>query len=166
MYAGHDGNVYKNTGSGWEKYNNGSNSWNSVNTQQAQEQAHQQAQNYEQQHPESQANMQQREQSFNQERSSGGTSSQNLNSECRTANEGPCRVPTTSVPVEVVPAGVGVADTVGVVMEAVDGVGVAAAVDDGADLQQYRHSRRDDRKLKNGDRKIRIGRRTSHEFTQ
>ena len=30
MYAGHDGNVYKNTGSGWEKYNNGS--WNSVNT--------------------------------------------------------------------------------------------------------------------------------------
>ena len=29
MYAGHDGNVYKNTGSGWEKYNNGS--WNSVN---------------------------------------------------------------------------------------------------------------------------------------
>jgi hypothetical protein len=30
MYAGHDGNVYKNTGSGWQKYNNGS--WNSVNT--------------------------------------------------------------------------------------------------------------------------------------
>lgn len=29
MYAGHDGNVYKNTGSGWEKYDNGS--WNSVN---------------------------------------------------------------------------------------------------------------------------------------
>jgi len=28
MYAGHDGNVYKNTGSGWEKYSNGS--WNSV----------------------------------------------------------------------------------------------------------------------------------------
>ena len=28
MYAGHDGNVYKNTGSGWEKYDNGS--WNSV----------------------------------------------------------------------------------------------------------------------------------------
>jgi len=30
MYAGHDGNVYKNTGSGWQKYDNGS--WNSVNT--------------------------------------------------------------------------------------------------------------------------------------
>src|SRR5262249_10993441 len=28
-YAAHDGNVYKNTGNGWEKYNNGS--WNSVN---------------------------------------------------------------------------------------------------------------------------------------
>jgi len=29
VYAGHDGNVYKNTGNGWEKYDNGS--WNSVN---------------------------------------------------------------------------------------------------------------------------------------
>jgi hypothetical protein len=29
MYAGHDGNVYKNTGNGWEKYDSGS--WNSVN---------------------------------------------------------------------------------------------------------------------------------------
>ena len=29
MYAEHDGNVYKNTGNGWQKYNNGS--WNSVN---------------------------------------------------------------------------------------------------------------------------------------
>ncbi|HXX53614.1 MAG TPA: hypothetical protein VEI28_03485 [Thermodesulfovibrionales bacterium] len=28
MYAGHDGNVYKNTGSGWQKYDNGS--WNNV----------------------------------------------------------------------------------------------------------------------------------------
>ncbi|MBX3354567.1 MAG: hypothetical protein KF724_02590 [Phycisphaeraceae bacterium] len=28
MYAGHDGNVYKNTGDGWESYNNGS--WNQV----------------------------------------------------------------------------------------------------------------------------------------
>jgi hypothetical protein len=30
MYATHDGNVYKNTGSGWQSYDNGS--WNSVNT--------------------------------------------------------------------------------------------------------------------------------------
>jgi hypothetical protein len=29
MYAGHDGNVYKNTGNGWQKYDNGG--WNSVN---------------------------------------------------------------------------------------------------------------------------------------
>jgi hypothetical protein len=29
MYAGHDGNVYKDTGNGWQKYDNGS--WNSVN---------------------------------------------------------------------------------------------------------------------------------------
>jgi hypothetical protein len=30
MYAGHDGNVYKNTGSGWQSYNSGG--WNSANT--------------------------------------------------------------------------------------------------------------------------------------
>ncbi len=31
-YADHDGNVYKNTGSGWQKYDNGS--WNSVQDKQ------------------------------------------------------------------------------------------------------------------------------------
>jgi hypothetical protein len=36
MYATHDGNVYKNTGSGWSSYDNGN--WNSVNKN-AQEQA-------------------------------------------------------------------------------------------------------------------------------
>jgi hypothetical protein len=66
MYAGHDGNVYKNTGSGWEKYDNGSGSWNSVNTQQAQ----------------------QRAQSLNQQRSSGGWSTQNLNSEMQDLQRG------------------------------------------------------------------------------
>jgi len=86
MYAGHDGNVYKNTGAGWQKYDNGS--WNSVNTQQAQQQARQQAQTYQQQHPTSQANMQQREQSFSQERSSGGWSPQNLNSEMQNRQRG------------------------------------------------------------------------------
>jgi hypothetical protein len=30
MYAGRDGNVYRNTGSGWQKYDNGN--WNSVNS--------------------------------------------------------------------------------------------------------------------------------------
>ena len=44
MYAGHDGNVYKNTGSGWQKYDNGS--WNDV-----QKPTTTSAQNYSQQHP-------------------------------------------------------------------------------------------------------------------
>ncbi len=43
MYADHNGNVYKNTGSGWQSYNNGS--WNNVQkpTQQSVDQAHPQA---------------------------------------------------------------------------------------------------------------------------
>ncbi|HVP53902.1 MAG TPA: hypothetical protein VMU45_02825 [Candidatus Eisenbacteria bacterium] len=45
MYAGHNGNVYKNTGNGWQKYDNGS--WNTVNKSTAQ----QSAQSFEQQHP-------------------------------------------------------------------------------------------------------------------
>lgn len=49
IYAGHDGNVYKNTGSGWQKYDNGS--WSNVNTQQGQQQAQQQKQTYQQQNP-------------------------------------------------------------------------------------------------------------------
>ena len=44
MYAGHDGNVYKNTGSGWQTYNNGS--WNDV-----QKPTTTSAQSYDQQHP-------------------------------------------------------------------------------------------------------------------
>lgn len=44
MYATHDGNVYKNTGSGWQTYDNSSGSWNS-----AQAQAQQQAQSAQQQ---------------------------------------------------------------------------------------------------------------------
>jgi hypothetical protein len=79
MYAGHDGNVYKNTGSGWQSYNNGS--WNNVNTQQAQQKAQQQSQNYQQQHPDSQANAQQHEQSMSQDRTSGDWDSQSLDSD-------------------------------------------------------------------------------------
>jgi hypothetical protein len=46
MYADHNGNVYQNTGSGWQKYDNGS--WNDVNKTTAQ----QSAQSYQQQqHP-------------------------------------------------------------------------------------------------------------------
>jgi hypothetical protein len=48
MYAGHDGNVYKNTGSGWEKYDNGS--WNTVNKP-TQQQVQQKTQSYSDQHP-------------------------------------------------------------------------------------------------------------------
>lgn len=48
MYADHNGNVYKNTGSGWQGYSNGS--WNNVNTQQAH-----QAQSYRQEHPSGQS---------------------------------------------------------------------------------------------------------------
>ena len=44
MYAAHDGNVYKNTGSGWQTYNNGS--WNDV-----QKPTTTSAQSYDQQHP-------------------------------------------------------------------------------------------------------------------
>ncbi len=44
MYAAHDGNVYKNTGSGWQSYNNGS--WNNV-----QKPTTSSAQSYAQPHP-------------------------------------------------------------------------------------------------------------------
>ncbi|HTP69506.1 MAG TPA: hypothetical protein VMJ35_11430 [Dongiaceae bacterium] len=87
MYAAHDGNVYQNSGSGWQKYNNSTNSWQNVNTQQAQQQAQQQKQTYQQEHPQSEANTQQREQSYNQQRSSGG-SSESLNSEMENRQRG------------------------------------------------------------------------------
>ena len=75
MYADHNGNVYKNTGSGWQSYNNGS--WNSVNTQQAQ----QHAQSAEQQHPQAQQQAQQRQQDGSNRSggSSGGFNSQEMN---------------------------------------------------------------------------------------
>src|SRR5437588_5635116 len=44
MYATHDGNVYKNTGSGWSSYNNGN--WNSVNSSASSKNAQQQNKNY------------------------------------------------------------------------------------------------------------------------
>jgi hypothetical protein len=95
MYASADGNVYKNTGSGWDKY--GSNgSWNSVNSSSAQQHPSSSASSYEQhpssssssaysQHPEGSSetqgmqqeaqNRQRGEQSsqrYQQQRSSGG----------------------------------------------------------------------------------------------
>src|SRR2546423_1433424 len=79
MYATHDGNVYKNTGSGWSSYNNGS--WNSVNSSANSKNAQQQAQNYQKSGSSSsnQANAQQRAQSSErsgqsaQSRSSGSS---------------------------------------------------------------------------------------------
>ena len=117
MYAGKDGNVYKNTGDGWQKYDNSSGSWNTVNTpenkQQAQQQAQQQKQSYQQQNPNSQANAQQaqqqkqtsqqqrpsspqpsstttqqRPQSTSQTRSSSTASTQSLNSEMQNRQRG------------------------------------------------------------------------------
>ncbi len=71
MYAGHDGNVYKNTGSGWQKYDNGS--WNTVqkptqtsNTNSNYTSAQQKAQS----NPNYSAD-QQKAQSYNQQHSSG-----------------------------------------------------------------------------------------------
>jgi hypothetical protein len=106
MYAGHDGNVYKNTGSGWQSYNNGS--WNNV-----QKPTTSSAQSYDQQHPASsnpnyasaqqkaQSNPnysadQQKAQSYNQQRSSGdsaykpggGSSYGDLNQEAQDRQRG------------------------------------------------------------------------------
>jgi hypothetical protein len=74
MYATHDGNVYKNTGSGWSSYNNGN--WNPVNSSANSKNAQEQRQNY-QSSGANQASAQQRAQSsqrsgqFAQNRSSG-----------------------------------------------------------------------------------------------
>jgi len=73
MYAGHDGNVYKNTGSGWQTYNNGS--WNNVEKP-TQATAQQSAQTYQQQHPNSSANQaqaQQRSQTYQQQHPSSSS---------------------------------------------------------------------------------------------
>jgi hypothetical protein len=92
MYAGHDGNVYKNTGSGWQK-SNGSGGWSDVNSasedKSTYEQSHPNSQataqsdksSYEQQHPSSQANAQQAKQS-------GSFSSQNLDADKQSRDSG------------------------------------------------------------------------------
>lgn len=81
MYADHNGNVYQNTGSGWQKYDNGS--WNNVNTSSAQQQAQHDQQTYNQNHPTSttsnnsnyQQQAQQHEQTYNQQHPTSTTSS-------------------------------------------------------------------------------------------
>src|ERR1019366_7045451 len=93
MYAGHDGNVYKNTGSGWQTYNNGS--WNNV-----QKPTTTSAQSYNEQHPASSnpnySSAQQKAQSYNQQRPSGesgskpsgGSSYGDLNQEAQNRQRG------------------------------------------------------------------------------
>jgi len=71
MYATHDGNVYKNTGSGWSSYNNGN--WNSVNSSASSKNAQEQAKNY-QNSGANQASAQQQKQSYQK---SGSSSSSN-----------------------------------------------------------------------------------------
>ncbi len=71
VYAGHDGNVYQKSSSGWQQYNNGS--WNDVNKS-TEEQEHPNAQTnaqndkstYDQQHPTSQSAINSDKSSFNQ----------------------------------------------------------------------------------------------------
>jgi hypothetical protein len=99
MYAGHDGNVYKNTGSGWQK-SNGSGGWSNVNSASQDksnyEQSHPNSQataqsdksSYEQQHPNSQANAQSDKQNMSQSHSSGGESSQSLDSDKQNRESG------------------------------------------------------------------------------
>lgn len=116
MYAGKDGNVYKNTGDGWQKYDNGSSSWNTANTPENKQQAQQKAQSYQQQYPNAQTNAQQAQQqrqadpqqrsssaqpsattaqqhpqSTNQARSSSTMSTQSLNSEMQNRQRGSAR---------------------------------------------------------------------------
>ena len=70
MYAAHDGNVYKNTGSGWQSYNNGG--WNNVQkpTSTSAQSYDQSAQQRAQSNPNYSAD-QQKAQSYNQQRTSG-----------------------------------------------------------------------------------------------
>ena len=87
MYAGHDGNVYKNTGSGWQK-SNGSGGWSNVNSQTAQQNAQKQEQGYNQSHPNSQANAQQDKSTFNSDKSSGDFSQQSMDQDKQNRQSG------------------------------------------------------------------------------
>src|SRR5271167_1297349 len=90
MYASHDGNVYKNTGSGWQTYNNGS--WNNVqkpttssaqsnpNYSSAQQKAqsnpnYSSAQQKAQSNPNYSSDQQKAQQSYNQQHPSSGSTS-------------------------------------------------------------------------------------------
>src|SRR5437667_1879513 len=74
MYATHDGNVYKNTGSGWSSYDNGN--WNSVNSSASSKNAQEQAKSY-QNSGANQAAAQQQKQSY---QNSGANQAKNAQS--------------------------------------------------------------------------------------
>ncbi|HEY7318734.1 MAG TPA: hypothetical protein VIE89_14250 [Candidatus Binatia bacterium] len=90
MYAGHDGNVYKNTGNGWQKYDNGS--WNSVNKPKPNWQGAENNQqrtaseNYQQRSSASNLNRSSGEGGF--DRSGGGGGFDNLNREAQNRSRG------------------------------------------------------------------------------
>jgi hypothetical protein len=81
MYAGHDGSVYKNTGSGWQK-SDGSGGWSNVPS------ASQDKSTYEQSHPNSQATAQSDKSNYQQQHPSGTESSQSLDSEKQNRENG------------------------------------------------------------------------------
>jgi hypothetical protein len=84
MYAGHDGNVYKNTGNGWQKYDNGS--WNSVN----QPKPNWQQAESSQQRSSTESSQQRSSASSSYNRSGGGSSSemQNMQREAQNRQRG------------------------------------------------------------------------------
>ena len=99
MYAGHDGNVYQNTGSGWQK-SNGSGGWTNVNSASQDksnyEQSHPNSQataqsdksSYEQSHPGSQAQAQSDKSTFNSDKSAGDFSQQSLDTDKQNRESG------------------------------------------------------------------------------
>jgi len=82
MYAGHDGNVYKNTGDGWQKYDNGS--WNTVNKSTAQASA----QSYEQSHPNATTDAQNAQKNYDQSHPTSSTSSSGYHPSSSTSSGG------------------------------------------------------------------------------
>ncbi|MGE5215016.1 MAG: hypothetical protein ACM3NN_15155 [Nitrospirota bacterium] len=90
MYAEHDGNVYKNTGNGWQKYNNGS--WNSVNKPQPNwqgaENSEQRAGSESYQQRSSQGNSYNRSSQGSSERSDFDSQRQNLDREAQNRSRG------------------------------------------------------------------------------
>jgi len=87
MYAGHDGNVYKNTGSGWQKYDNGS--WNNVQKPSTPTNTTQQkAQSTAQQKPTSSQGASSQQRASSSQHSGGGEQTQGLQKEAQNRQRG------------------------------------------------------------------------------